>query len=295
MRCTLCRLALLCATTFSFASSASAELIYAIAAQGPGQTIISFDSADPGSTSGGPFISGLQTNEAILGIDFRPATGQLYALGSTSRLYTLDPGTGVVTQVGAGAFGPPSLAGVSYGFDFNPMIDRIRVVSESNQNLVLNPNDGTVTGATPLFFDAGDPNAGQNPDVVHSAYSNNVPNAASTTLYGIDTKLDILVTQQASAGNLSTVGPLLTVNPAAVGGFDISGATGIAYAAMMPSGGSVSNLYTINLATGAAALVGQIDGGLTITAMSVAPIPEPATLAMAALALIGCAAVGRRR
>jgi hypothetical protein len=39
-------------------------------------------------------ITGLQTGESILGIDFRPVNGQLYALGSTSRLYVLNTSSG---------------------------------------------------------------------------------------------------------------------------------------------------------------------------------------------------------
>jgi hypothetical protein len=35
-------------------------------------------------------ITGLQPSESIVGIDFRPATGQLFGVGSTSRLYVID-------------------------------------------------------------------------------------------------------------------------------------------------------------------------------------------------------------
>jgi hypothetical protein len=45
-------------------------------------------------------ITGLQSGESILGIDFRPLNGQLYALGSSSRLYTINLGTGAATAVG---------------------------------------------------------------------------------------------------------------------------------------------------------------------------------------------------
>ena len=153
------------------------------------------------------FISGLQQNESILGIDFRPLNGQLYGLGSTSRLYTINTSSGVATAVG-GQFST-LLSGFSFGFDFNPMVDAIRVVSETNQNLVINPNTGAVQAvATNLFYGPADPNFGVDPNVVDSAYTNNFPGAGSTQLYGIDTGLDILVTQANSAGTLGTVGPL---------------------------------------------------------------------------------------
>lgn len=285
-----------CAMTLAlagFTAPASAELIYGIAAVGNSTSLLTWDSALPGSIVSGSFVSGLQSNETIVGIDFRPATGELYALGTTSRLYTLNTSTGAATAV-AGPF-TPALNGFNFGFDFNPTIDRIRTVAETNKNTVLNPITGAVQlSATDLFFGAGDPNFGVDPNVVNSAYTNNFVGAASTQLYGIDTALDILVTQANNAGTLGTVGPL-GFNATGVGGFDISGTTGVAYAALLPSGSSQSNLYAINLATGAATNLGQIDGGVIITAISVAPaIPEPATLALAGMALAAIPLVRRR-
>src|SRR5690349_4509230 len=61
-------------------------------------------------------ITGLASGDAIVGIDVRPATGQLYALGKTSRLYVINPRTGAARLVGAGPF-TPALAGTNFGFD----------------------------------------------------------------------------------------------------------------------------------------------------------------------------------
>jgi hypothetical protein len=128
--------------TCAISVPASAELIYGIAAVGNATNLVSFDSSEPGNLLSGIFVTGLQPNETILGIDIRPATRQLYALGSTSRLYTLNPATGAATAVGAPF--TPALNGFNFGFDFNPTIDRIRVVSDVNKNLVLNPDTGAV-------------------------------------------------------------------------------------------------------------------------------------------------------
>jgi hypothetical protein len=283
-----------CALTLVLAgisSPVSAELIYGIAAVGNSTALLSWDSAAPGSVLSGSFVSGLQSNETIVGIDFRPATGQLYALGTSSRLYTLNTANGAASVV-AGAFAP-ALNGFNFGFDFNPTIDRLRVVAETNKNTVLNPITGAVQlSATDLFFGPADPNFGVDPNVVNSAYTNNFVGAGSTQLYGIDTALDILVTQANNAGTLGTVGPL-GFNATGVGGFDISGTTGVAYAALLPSGSSQSNLYAINLLTGSATNLGQIDGGVIITAISVA-VPEPATVALAATAIAAIPLVRRR-
>ena len=58
-----------------------------------------FDTAMPGNASALVSISGLQTNEVLLGIDYRPSTGVLYALGSSSRLYTLQAASGTAAFV----------------------------------------------------------------------------------------------------------------------------------------------------------------------------------------------------
>src|SRR4051812_43255452 len=162
-------------------AGAFAEQVFFVAT---GNFLGSFDSATPGTVTGVVAITGLQAGENLLAIDCRPATGQIYGLGSTSRLYTINPTTGVATQVGAaGAF---TLNGTAFGFDFNPVVDRIRVVSDVDQNLRLNPDTGALAATdTPLAYAAGDPNAGQNPNVVGAAYTNNVAGAATTTLYDI--------------------------------------------------------------------------------------------------------------
>ena len=128
------------ATLAGIATSAHAEDVFGVTAN---QTLISFDSATPGVVNTGAAITGLMTNEQVRGIDFRPATGELYALGSFSNLYVLDTATGAATLVGAGSF-TPALNGSSFGFDFNPTIDRIRVVSEakSGGTIVLQGSQG---------------------------------------------------------------------------------------------------------------------------------------------------------
>lgn len=95
------------------------------------------------------------------------------------------------------------------GFDFNPTVDRIRIVSNQRQNLRANPNTGTVDGDGDLAYAAGDPGAGTVPKVGAAAYTNSFRGAGSTTLFGIDTERDTLVRiEPPNDGVLNTVGEL---------------------------------------------------------------------------------------
>jgi hypothetical protein len=223
-------------------------------------------------------ITGLQPGENVLAIDFRPAApqGRLYGLGSTSRVYLIDPSTGIASAVGSGPFSP-ALSGSEFGFDFNPTVDRIRVVSDTDQNLRLHPDLGTVVATdSNLNYAAGDVSFGEDPYAVAVAYTNSAdPPPASTTLYDVDTVLNILTTQTPpNNGTLNTVGPL-GANPNNAAGFDISGATGIAYAAF--NSGGATSLYTIDLGTGTSTLVGTI-GGETVRGLSVFGSIEPTSV-----------------
>jgi hypothetical protein len=232
----------------AFGISAQAEPITVLTS---GNRLLTVDSAAPSTTIEDPVtVTGLATGETLLAIDYRPATGTLYGLGSTSRIYSINADTGFATAVGAaGAF---TLNGTSFGFDFNPAVDRIRIVSDTEQNLRVNPNDGTLSATdAPLAYGAGDANNGDNPNVVGAAYTNNFAGAGATTLYDIDSGQDVLAIQNPpNAGTLVTVGPLGVDTTDRVG-FDISGTTGVAYASLTTSAG-VTQLYTINLLSGTA-------------------------------------------
>jgi len=258
------------------AQSAHALDFFAITAD---QQLVRFDADTPGTISSTVSLSGFQTGETILGIDTRPATGELFALGSSSRLYRIDTTTGSATQVGSTL--STSLNGTSFGFDFNPLVDRIRVTSNTGQNLRLNPDTGAVAAVDgTLAYAAGDPNAGQTPSIVASAYTNNFAGTTATTLFNIDSNGDRLVTQNPpNAGTLNTIGSL-GLDVTDVSGFDLVTRDGVnsAFAALNVTGQTSTGFYAINLSTGSAALVGQFQGNIT----AVAAVPEPAT----ALALL---------
>lgn len=209
-------------------------------------------------------ITGLQVGENLLAIDFRPATGQLYGLGSTSRLYVINRNTGAATAIGATPFAP-ALTGSLTGFDFNPTVDRIRVVTSSGLNLRLNPETGAVA-ATDTNLNPGTPNVGS------AAYTNNTSGASSTELFVIDNTTGILYKQNPpNAGTLVTVGSLgVTGAVTGDGGFDIDAKDGIALANMTVAG--ENHLYQINLASGSAKDLGKLSTSIIGLAIPTTPV-----------------------
>ncbi len=277
--------ALVLLTLAGVVSVASAEGIVGLTLN---NELVRFESTSPASTFGTVAVSGLQSGERLLGIDFRPATGQLFGLGSSSRLYQVDVVSGVATQIGSGQFST-LLTANNYGFDFNPTVDRIRVAGSNGQNLRLNPLTGGVAAIDgTIAYAAGDPNANVTPSVVGSAYTNNVNGATTTTLYNLDLATGALVTQiPPNNGVLNTVG-MIGVSFDINTGFDISSQTGVAFASL--NAGGFTRLYTINLTTGAATLVGTVGAGLSDISVFIPSAPS-----VAALGLGGVVALRRRR
>jgi hypothetical protein len=258
-------------------AQSSSQNIFALTSD---NRLVDFSSSAPGVLQGSRPVSGLASGETLLGIDFRPATGQLFAISSNSQLYTLNPFTGAATAVGTGPL-TTTVQGAAVGFDFNPTVDRIRLASETGQNLRLNPNTGALAAIDgTLAYSATDTNAGATPEVVAAGYTNNVSPTLgvtpTTTLYVIDAGLDVLATQNPpNAGVLNTVGAL-GVDAGDLTSFDI-GPSGLAYVAIAATGETTSTLYSLNLASGALTEVGAIGGGETIVAIAV-PLRNVPTL-----------------
>ncbi len=274
----------------TIAADASALVVYGLTST---NSLARFDSATPGTINSTVAVTGLNAGASLIGIDFRPVNGLLYGVSSDSRMYTINLTSGAASVIGsAGEF---TLSGTSFGFDFNPVPDRIRVTSDADQNLRLNPNNGKLAGADArLAFAALDTNAGANPNIVGSAYTNSFSGTTTTTLYGIDSVRDILVTQiPPNAGTLNTVG-LLGFDTTDQVGFDIFFLGNLAFASLTSAGGG-SSFHSINLATGAATAIGAIGNGLLITDIAIQQVPEPATFTLLAGALLGAVVIRRRR
>lgn len=242
-------------------------VIYGLTAD---NTLITFAAGQPNKVTGETPLTGLQPGERIVGIDFRPSdlngdaisdVGKLYGVGSTGRVYRIDPRTGqagpgrpLVTETGA----PVALSGISFGVGFNPVPDRLRVHSDADQNLRINVDNGVTAIDTALSYPAD----GTNPNIVATGYTNNDNDpATATTLYAIDSNRDALtvfnIPSGPNSGKMSVVGSTGVYTGDATG-LDIAGGANVAYAAFSESASGKSTLYTLDLGTGAASRLGLI-------------------------------------
>jgi hypothetical protein len=250
---------------------ASAERLVAADAS---NRLYTFDSASPEKWTRTKAVTGLASGERIVGLDVRPAGRRLVALTNRSRLYAVQRTRAIATPIGGNPF-MPLLAGTAFGFDFNPTVDRIRVVSDSGQNLRLNPDSGAVAftdGA--LRYKEGDPGAGSPPSAIGAAYTNSTAGAMTTTLYVIDTRRDALAIQAPpNDGVLTTVGAL-GVNLSGPLGFDISARDGKAYVLAHRPGTDRSRLFSINLAKGSARKLGIVRRAPDLVALAALSKPR---------------------
>ncbi len=253
------------------ASQAAALEVIALGVGANANQLVRFDSAAPGTIGGPTAVTGLLGGDTLVGIDFRPANGDLVGLavnGNSASLYRIVPGSGAASLIGSATVS--SIAGAtSFGVDFNPTVDRLRVVDNlasdgaggNANNFRLNPNTGALVAIDPDIDHAGLPGGNANAPEVAVAYTNNVDGAAATTLLGILSGGDRLVLNGGAGPGFSTlqnVG-LLAVDTSNNAGFDVGGSPEQGFA-ILESGGT-SGLYTIDLATGAATLVGAVGNG----------------------------------
>jgi hypothetical protein len=251
------------------AATADAEEIAGISADG---SVVTFDTLSPGTLKTSHAVTGLAYGELIVGMDFRPIDGALYAVGSTSRLYRIDPATGFAMSIGTTTF-TPLLDGTDFGVSFDVAGEGIRITSDTGQNLVLDPDTGTVASVDPtLTYVAGDAHAGSVAGVVACAWTTSP--TTGDVLYGIDLARGLLVKiETPTAGAVRTVGPLGLAGLVS-GGFtslDASPDTGIVYAVVDSGNDSVSREYIVNLGTGGAS---QVGGAMTALLRAATVVPE---------------------
>jgi hypothetical protein len=222
--------------------------------------LVCFEDDKPRDTDRIGTVSGLQTDTKLVGIDYRPATGDLYGLGDAGGVYVVDPSS---AEASLRARLNVALQGTQFGVDFNPTVDRLRIVSDAGQNLRANVVDGTTTVDGPLNY-LGPPPVSPALGVTGVAYTNNDADAnTATTLFDIDTSLDqIAVQAPPNAGTLNPTGKL-GVDASSPVGFDIYStidSTGTtvdndAFASLTTASGSA--FYSIDPLTGRAWRVGS--------------------------------------
>jgi uncharacterized protein DUF4394 len=224
------------------------RLVYATTSQ---NQLISFNARNPERIKTVTAITG--TNGATLrGIDFRPKTGDLYGVGSDNIVYRVNPQTAIAVAEGP-AF-TPALTGKSFGVDFNPTVDKIRVTSDAQENLRLNVDEGTLLSTDKNL------NPGM-PQVVGSAYTNSSftpTRPMTTTLYAVDAATDQLFVQNPPNDGTLTLPKRLRVDVGANTGFDIAGADNTGYLATSSSRGT--GLYKLDVLTGKTRELGRIGG-----------------------------------
>lgn len=251
------------------------------------ETLVFFNAADTATTTSltvtGLLPTSAGTPEALIGIDFRPENGLLYGITLEDSVYTIDPTTGAATLVSTLAIAFPG--GSASGVDFNPVADRLRLVSRAGDNFRVNVDTGETFEDTPYAYVDG---TDTTPFVSGVAYTNSLATATSTQLYGIDYEQDSLVlVSNPNAGEVSTVGllgpleededgePVKTVDFGQFIGFDILSDFDGDNLAFALTG---SDLYTIDLSTGLATSVGTVgDGSFDFVGLAAVPIPEPST------------------
>ncbi|MBC6608713.1 DUF4394 domain-containing protein [Hymenobacter sp. BT188] len=225
-----------------------------------GTQLDAYSTANAATRTSSVSITGLTGGERILAIDFRPATGQLYGVSSASRLYVINQNTGRAHAIGTGPF-TPAVQGNLVGFDFNPTVDRIRVVSNTGQNLRLNPETGTVANTDSNI------NGATGAMLTGVAYTNNTAGATTTALYAINTLNKYLyLVPSPNAGTVAAVGNL-NLPVSGEGGFDIDAKTGTALGLYNVHG--KPTLFTLDLATGAARTLAQYSTSLDYVGIAI--------------------------
>ncbi|WP_371582393.1 DUF4394 domain-containing protein [Streptomyces sp. NBC_01314] len=256
------------------AAPAAGPSLRAFGISGDGTLMATFTTDRPDVLNWVRAVTGLSSDTALVGIDFRVQDGLLYGVGNKGGIYTIKtpPATTdvVVTKVSQLQY---ALTGTQFGVDFNPAADRLRVISDNGQNLRHNLNDHTTIQDVNLTTP---PTEGTTKGVTAAAYTNNDLNGATaTTLFDINTNSDQVVIQSpANNGTLAPTGSL-GLDAQLKAGMDIystlSGGKTVdntAFASLTPYGATLPSLYSVNAFTGEAAFIKQFPLNITDLAIS---------------------------
>jgi hypothetical protein len=266
-----------------------------------------FQTATPGAVTS-VALGAITGGETMVSLAWRPQTGQLYGLGvnaaaNTATLYLVDPQTGSVTVVGAASSiawvdassGDPvdfPAASAGWGIDFNPVVDRLRLVADGGLNARVNPNTGLPIGINPDTSHSGLPPGATGVTAVSYTNAFTQPlTGGVTTVYVLEPTANQLLIQNPPNAGVLTAARTVTLGGApldfgAVAGLDIPGEVAVATSSASATGsgialldvGGADGLYTLDLATGDATLLGAVPSPLASIAVGDAQrdLPEPA-------------------
>jgi hypothetical protein len=237
------------------------------------QTLVAFASNNPRKLTTLGRISGLTGDRRLVGIDCRVADSTAYGVGDRGGVYRLRLRDATATKVSQLTV---PLDGHAFDVDFNPAANRLRVISDSGQNLRHNLDDPTGTpavGQTAVDASLTIPSGTQPASGISGAayYNNDLDPATATTLFTLDTSRDqVAIQSPANAGLLAPTGTLrVDVDAGSDVGFDIhytqdgASAEGRGLAVLKVNGSY--RLYQVELLTGRAPLVGAFPASRQVT------------------------------
>lgn len=258
-----------CASTETLGPPAKEEIVAVTASN----HLLRFNAGQPQQVRERRPLTGLRTGDRLLGIDYRVARGQLYGLGASGQLYRIDVARAHAESIGPGVTLPAGSR--EWGFDFNPTVDRIRVVGDAGVNLRLHPDTGAQVATDGALVLEG----GGASHVLAAAYTYNSKNEKLTTNFAIDAQGRLLTqgTREGAtpavspnAGRLYAVGALGS-GPVAQAVFDISDVHNAAYAGTRKDGERTTRWYSVDLETGHARFIGTVGGGEPLVGAAIEP------------------------
>jgi Domain of unknown function (DUF4394) len=209
----------------------------------------------------------LDGGATLVGIDVRPANGMLYGVTPAGDIVTVDAKTGKWEKKSTLSEKLPANATIT--IDFNPVADRMRILTSTGVSLRVNVDDGKATVDGALKYADTEPSKGKTPNIQAGGYSNSCPNVKETALYDIDTATMALMKQAPpNDGILVTIGALGTKVQGPLA-FDVyTDCKGTSTGWLLHSGW----LSSIDLASGKLSRVGAIKGsGGKVTDIAVLP------------------------
>ena len=238
--------------------------------------LVCFSERKPGKLRVVASVNGLQGDPRLVGIDYRVQDGKLYGVGDAGGVYAIDADTAVATFVNRLSV---ALDGSRFGVDFNPAADRLRIVSNTGQNLRHNLAGSTLADGTLNYTATATPGPAAL-GVSAAAYTNNdlspaTPATTGTTLFVLDATLDQIALQSPpNVGTLVATGKL-TLDASALSGFDIYSTVrdnvtvrNRALATLADADGTVG-LYHIDVLTGKASSRGKLPAGTVLIDIAV--------------------------